>query len=141
MIHSNELDKKVQEVTKLKRTLTLDENLQYLFEEIDEVCQEMDKRSMEFYSQLDSMSNEQVLDYYSKYNLTKRLLRMLSQANTSVMEYLQPEFFKKCGERKAEVLTGYREQRKRTQQKCLKCNVTLLDGEKLICQGCSRAAE
>ena len=131
MIHSNKLDKKVQEVIELKRTLTLDENLQYLFEEIDEVCQEMDKRSMEFYSQLDSMSNEQVLDYYSKYNLTKRLLRMLTQANTAVMEYLQPEFFKKCGVRK-----------QRTIVRCLKCNVTLLDGEEVsqrICQGCSRA--
>jgi len=132
MIQS-ELDKKVQEVIELKRTLTLDENLQYLFEEIDEVCQEVDKRSMEFYSQLDSMSNEQVLDYYSKYNLTKRLLRMLSQANTSVMEYLQPEFFKKCGERKQHAIV-----------RCLKCNVTLLDGEEVsqrMCQGCTRTAE
>tara|TARA_R110002167_G_scaffold306461_1_gene511103 strand:+ start:1145 stop:1543 length:399 start_codon:yes stop_codon:yes gene_type:complete len=132
MIQS-ELDKKVQEVIELKRTLTLDENLQYLFEEIDEVCQEMDKRSMEFYSQLDSMSNEQVLDYYSKYNLTKRLLRMLTQANTAVMEYLQPEFFKKCGERKQHAII-----------RCLKCNVTLLDKEEVshrMCHGCINTAE
>jgi len=130
---NNELDKKIQEVIELKRTLTLDENLQYLFEEIDEVCQEMDKRSMEFYNQLDSMSNDEVLDYYSKHNLTKRLLRMLTQANTTVMEYLQPEFFRKCGERKQRAIV-----------RCLKCNVTLLDKEEVshrMCHSCMDAAE
>lgn len=132
MIQS-ELDKKVQEVIELKRMLTLDENLEYLFEEIDEVCQELDKRSMEFYNELDSMSDEQVLDYYSKHNLTKRLLRALTQANTAAMEYLQPEFFKKCGERKQRAIV-----------RCQKCNVTLLNSEEVsqrMCQGCTRTAE
>jgi|TARA_R110000824_G_scaffold110495_7_gene258541 hypothetical protein len=132
MINSEELDKKVQEVIELKQNLPLGERLEYLFEEIDEVCQELDKRSMEFYSQLD-FPEEKILDYYSKYNLTKRLLIRMSQANTATMEYLQPEFFKKCGDKKQRALV-----------RCLKCNVNLLDGLEVsqrMCQGCLKTAE
>ena len=55
---NEELDKKIQETLDLKQELTLRERMEYLFEEIDNVCHDLDKRSLEFMEQLDKMSNE-----------------------------------------------------------------------------------
>ncbi|HAT65828.1 MAG TPA: hypothetical protein DCS66_14750 [Flavobacteriaceae bacterium] len=129
---NEELDKKIQETLDLKQELTLRERMEYLFEEIDNVCHDLDKRSLEFMEQLDKMSNEQILDYYSRYNLNKRVLRHLCQANTSIMQYLQPEIFKDAAEAKKGNLL-----------RCLKCGVNLTEQEVPYrkCVGCFNTAE
>lgn len=116
----------------------MSENLQDLFDAIDNVCAEMDQEHLE--ENLDHIPAEDIRDYWSPYNLRKRLLRALYQTNRRILEFLVPETFKDHQEFRKKCLSKL-EEKPDDRKKCLQCGVVLEEWELQLCEGCEETYE
>tara|TARA_Y100000356_G_scaffold116647_1_gene106337 strand:- start:3714 stop:4196 length:483 start_codon:yes stop_codon:yes gene_type:complete len=116
------------------RILNIDK-IQNLFDVIDDVCAEVDQEHLE--EDLDHIPASEIRDYWSEYNLRKRLLRSLYQTNRRILEFLSPETFKNHQEFRKKCLAEMEEKPDPNRPKpCLKCGRVLEEWEIQVCEGC-----
>ena len=112
--------------------------LQDLFDSIDDICAAMDQEHLD--CDLKNMPTSEVSDYWSKYNLRKRLLRALYQTNRRILEFLAPETFRDHQEFRKKCLAEL-EKKPDDQKKCLQCGGELEEWELQLCEGCEKTYE
>ena len=111
------------------------DKIQNLFDVIDDVCAEVDQEHLE--EDLEHIPASEIRDYWSKYNLRKRLLRSLYQTNRRILEFLSPETFKNHQEFRKKCLAEMEVKPDPNQPKsCLKCGGVLEEWEIQVCEGC-----
>jgi hypothetical protein len=116
----------------------MQDKLSAIFDLMDEICVEFELRSANI-DVMEDISEEDVREYWSTYNLEKRLIRALMQTNRRIAEFCDPEVFKRQQEKQRALMSNL--ENKPNGKQCLKCGVLLAAGELQLCGGCEKTYE
>lgn len=116
----------------------MQEKLNEIFDLMDQICVEFELRSANI-DIMEDISDEDVRNYWSTYNLEKRLIRALMQTNRRIAEFCDPEVFKRQQEKQRALMSNI--ENKPNGKQCLKCGVLLAPHELQLCGGCEKTYE